>query len=102
MTDRVAATTRRNCVPSMVMRVAAALFFVVSFLPAPSGITAGVAAEGYPRRPIRIVVPFPPGGPPDILMRVIAERMSEDWAEPVVLKNEPAANTAIAAGRVAK
>jgi tripartite-type tricarboxylate transporter receptor subunit TctC len=102
MTDRVAATTRRNCVPSMVMRVAAALFFVVSFLPAPSGITAGVAAESYPRRPIRIVVPFPPGGPTDILMRVIAQRMSELWAEPVVVENQPGANTAIAAARVAK
>jgi tripartite-type tricarboxylate transporter receptor subunit TctC len=102
MTDRVAATTRRNCVPSMVMRVAAALFFVVSFLPAPSGITAGVAAESYPRRPIRIVVPFPPGGPTDILMRVIAQRMSELWAAPVVVENQPGANTAIAAARVAK
>jgi tripartite-type tricarboxylate transporter receptor subunit TctC len=102
MTDRVAATTRRNCVPSMVMRVAAALFFVVSFLPAPSGITAGVAAESYPRRPIRIVVPFPPGGPTDILMRVIAQRMSELWAAPVVIENQPSANTAIAAARVAK
>jgi tripartite-type tricarboxylate transporter receptor subunit TctC len=102
MTDRVSATTRRNCVPSMVMRVAAALFFVVSFLPAPSGITAGVAAESYPRRPIRIVVPFPPGGPTDILMRVIAQRMSELWAAPVVIENQPGANTAIAAARVAK
>jgi tripartite-type tricarboxylate transporter receptor subunit TctC len=102
MTDRVAATTRRNCVPSMVMRVAAALFFVVSFLPAPSGITAGVAAESYPRRPIRLVVPFPPGGPTDILMRVIAQRMSEVWAPPVVVENQPGANTAIAAARVAK
>src|ERR1700736_2892031 len=102
MTDRVAATTRRNCVPSIVMRVAAALCFVVSFLPAPSGITAGVAAESYPRRPIRIVVPFPPGGPTDILMRVIAQRMSELWAAPVVVENQPGANTAIAAARVAK
>ena len=102
MTDRVAATTRRNCVPSMVMRLTAALCFVVSFLPAPSGTTAGVAAESYPRRPIRLVVPFPPGGPTDILMRVIAQRMSELWAAPVVVENQPGANTAIAAARVAK
>src|SRR6202048_5448039 len=102
MTDRVAATTRRNCVRSMVMPLAASLCFVVSFLPAPSGITAGVAAESYPRRPIRLVVPFPPGGPTDILMRVIAQRMSELWAAPVVIENQPGANTAIAAARVAK
>src|SRR5260370_24524790 len=85
----------------MVTRVAAALCFFGSFLAAPSGITAGVAAENYPRRPVRIVVPFPPGGPTDILMRVIAQRMSEHWAEPVVVENQPGANTAIAAARVA-
>ena len=102
MTDRGSVTTRRNYMRSMITRVAAALCFVISFLPAPSGITAGVAAENYPRRPIRIVVPFPPGGPTDILMRVIAQRMSELWAEPVVVENQPGANTAIAAARVAK
>src|SRR6202022_4400400 len=102
MTDRVSATTRRNCVPSMVMRLTAALCFVVSFLPAPSGTTAGVAAESYPRRPIRLVVPFPPEGPTDILCRVIAQRMSEDWSSPVVIENQPGANTAIAAARVAR
>jgi tripartite-type tricarboxylate transporter receptor subunit TctC len=47
-------------------------------------------------------VPFPPGGPTDILMRVIAQRMSELWAAPVVVENQPGANTAIAAARVAK
>jgi tripartite-type tricarboxylate transporter receptor subunit TctC len=47
-------------------------------------------------------VPFPPAGPTDILCRVIAQRMSEDWSSPVVIENQPGANTAIAAARVAR
>ena len=65
----------------------------------------GAAADetqNYPNRPVRIVVPFPAGGPTDILMRVIGQRMSEDWGQPVVIENQPGANTAIAAARVAK
>jgi len=58
--------------------------------------------QNYPNRTVRIVVPFPAGGPTDILMRVIAQRMSEHWGQPVVIENQPGANTAIAAARVAK
>ena len=59
-------------------------------------------ADGYPNRTVRIVVPFPAGGPTDILARVVAQRMSEVWGQPVVIENQPGANTAIAATRVAK
>ena len=62
---------------------------------------AGDAAT-YPNRTVRIVVPFPAGGPTDILSRVIAQRLSEVWGQPVVIENQPGANTAIAAARVAK
>ena len=47
-------------------------------------------------------MPFPPAGPTDILCRVIAQRMSEDWSSPVVIENQPGANSAIAAARVAR
>jgi tripartite-type tricarboxylate transporter receptor subunit TctC len=56
----------------------------------------------YPNRTVRIVVPFPAGGPTDILSRIIAERLSKVWGQPVVIENQPGANTAIAAARVAK
>src|ERR1700675_2272842 len=55
-----------------------------------------------PNRPVRLVVPFPAGGPTDILSRVVAQRLSEVWGQPVVIENQPGANTAIAAARVAK
>src|SRR5258706_4449994 len=58
--------------------------------------------EAFPARPVKIVVPFPAGGPTDILARVITQRLSEVWGQPVVVENQPGANTAIAAARVAK
>ena len=59
-------------------------------------------AATFPSRAIRIVVPFPAGGPTDINARIIAQRMSEDWKQPVVIENRPGANTAIGAQMVAK
>ena len=55
------------------------------------------SAQSYPNRPVRLVVPFPAGGPTDILSRVVAQRLSEVWGQPVVIENQPGANTAIAA-----
>lgn len=59
-------------------------------------------AETYPNRSIRIVVPFPAGGPSDVLARLIGQRMTEDWGQPVVIENRPGANTVIGAQVVAK
>jgi tripartite-type tricarboxylate transporter receptor subunit TctC len=59
-------------------------------------------AASFPSRPIRIVVPFPAGGPTDIDARIIAQRMSEDWQQPVIVENRPGGNTAIGAQAVAK
>ena len=58
--------------------------------------------QAYANRTVRIIVPFPAGGPTDILSRVVAQRLSEVWGQPVVVENQPGANTAIAAARVAK
>jgi tripartite-type tricarboxylate transporter receptor subunit TctC len=63
---------------------------------------AAESAQSFPTRAIRIVVPFPAGGPTDINARIIAQRMSEDWKQPVVIENRPGANTAIGAQAVAR
>jgi len=59
-------------------------------------------AKDYPDRPIHIVVPFPPGGPTDLLSRIIAKEMTASWGQPVVIENRPGADTTIGAVAVAK
>jgi tripartite-type tricarboxylate transporter receptor subunit TctC len=61
-----------------------------------------VDAAKYPSRPIHIVVPFPAGGPTDILSRIIGKEMTASWGQPVVIENRPGADTAIGAEVVAK
>ena len=58
--------------------------------------------DAFPTRSIKIVVPFPAGGPSDVLARMIGQRMSEDWGQPVVVENRPGANTVLGAQQVAK
>src|ERR1700751_5449804 len=58
--------------------------------------------EAFPSRSIKIVVPFPAGGPSDVLARLIGQRMTEDWGQPVVIENRPGANTVIGAQTVQK
>ncbi|WP_454766774.1 tripartite tricarboxylate transporter substrate binding protein [Cupriavidus campinensis] len=59
-------------------------------------------AAGFPDHPIKLVVPFPPGGPTDLVSRVIARRMSEDLGQQVVVDNRPGANGNIGGEMVAK
>jgi tripartite-type tricarboxylate transporter receptor subunit TctC len=63
---------------------------------------APVMAQEFPNRPIRIVVPFPAGGPTDILARIVAQKMQQDWGQPVVVENRPGADTALGAQQVAR
>lgn len=62
----------------------------------------GQGAGGYPGKPIRIIVPFPPGGPSDVQARLIGQKMSENWGQQVIIDNRPGANTLIGAEAVAK
>jgi tripartite-type tricarboxylate transporter receptor subunit TctC len=58
--------------------------------------------DAFPSRSIKIVVPFPAGGPSDVLARMIGQKMTEDWGQPVVVENRPGANTVLGAQQVAK
>ncbi|MBS0338135.1 MAG: tripartite tricarboxylate transporter substrate binding protein [Proteobacteria bacterium] len=66
-------------------------------------LAAGTAfAQAYPAKPIRIVVPFAPGGTSDILARAIGPKMTESWGQPVVVENRAGANGNVGADFVAK
>lgn len=64
--------------------------------------TTAAFAQPYPSRPIRLVVPFTPGGSTDILARAIGLELTRAWGQPVVIDNVPGAGGSIGADRVAK
>ena len=68
-------------------------------LPAVSGIAR---AQAYPTRPVRLLVGFAPGGPNDIVARLMGERLSAVWGQPVVIDNVTGAGGNLGADRVAK
>ena len=63
---------------------------------------SAVHAQPFPSRPIRIVVPFPPGGTSDILSRTIGQKLTEEWGQTVITDNRPGAAGNIASEFVAK
>ena len=59
-------------------------------------------AQAFPSKPIRLIVPFPPGGLADVWARVFGQELTRAWNQPVVIDNRPGAGTTIAADIVAK
>src|ERR1700722_6130260 len=69
---------------------------------APLAPAAVHAEDAYPTRPIHIVIPFPARAPIDIAALISAQRVKEEWGQPVIVDNRPGANTIIGAETVAK
>jgi tripartite-type tricarboxylate transporter receptor subunit TctC len=69
-----------------------------------AGLSVAPAALGqtYPTKPVRVVVPYPPGGVGDTTMRAIAQQLSESLGQPFVIDNKPGASQMIGADAVAK
>jgi tripartite-type tricarboxylate transporter receptor subunit TctC len=63
---------------------------------------AGAAAQGYPSKAIRLIVPFPPGSTPDIVGRTLGTKMSESWRQPVVVENRSGAGGNIGTAEAAR
>jgi tripartite-type tricarboxylate transporter receptor subunit TctC len=65
-------------------------------------ITSSAFAQPYPSKPVRLIVPFPPGGAVDILGRLFGETVSKSIGQPVIVENRPGAGAAIGAEAVAR
>lgn len=59
-----------------------------------------VAQQGFPNKQVKIIVPFPPAGPTDLMGRLVADRLKEKWGQPVVAENRPGASGSIGAAAV--
>ena len=82
---------------SQLSRIARTAFTLAAFV-----FAGAAAAQGYPSKPIHIVVPFAAGGTSDILARFISPKLTEAWGQPVIVENRTGANGNVAAEFVAK
>ena len=64
--------------------------------------TLGAAAQSYPTRLVRVIIPFPPGGTLDTLGRALVQKLAEQTGQPFVVENKPGGNGVIGADQVAK
>jgi tripartite-type tricarboxylate transporter receptor subunit TctC len=80
----------------------AAGLIMLALLLAGAYSAAADEAQQYPNRTIRMIVPFPPGGPADTIARIVGQKMSEHWGQPVIIENRAGGNTTIGAVLVAK
>jgi tripartite-type tricarboxylate transporter receptor subunit TctC len=76
-----------------------------TFLPALFGlllVSSAAQGQGYPAKPVRLVVPFAAGGAVDTVARVLGQKLTDSWKQPVLVDNRPGAGGNIAADAVAK
>ena len=78
------------------------LAFAAGICALPAAALGQAAAAGYPSKPIHIVVTFTTGGAPDILARLIGEKLQATWGQPVIIENKPGAGGNTGADAVAK
>lgn len=67
-----------------------------------AGPMSAVAQPAYPSRPIRFIVPYPPGSGTDIVARLLSQKLAESWGQPVVVDNRPSAGAIVGIDAIAK
>src|ERR1700716_1980890 len=78
------------------------LILIAALIAAALGCGAVASAQTYPTRPITIVVPYPPGGPTDVVARILAERMRVSLGQQIIVENVAGGSGSIGVGRVAR
>jgi tripartite-type tricarboxylate transporter receptor subunit TctC len=76
--------------------------FRAALCAAACSLAAVAGAQGFPNKPIKIVVPYAPGGATDLLARTVGQHISEQFAQPVIVENKPGANGMLGSTQVAK
>ena len=87
----------------MTSRVLAAFFaraLIAAFASTALMASAPASADAFPSKPVKLVVPYPAGGFPDTVARVLAKALTEKWNQQVVIDNRPGGNGAVAAQTV--
>lgn len=91
----------RKPLETMIMKYFVLRFFC-AFLVAGMSIANAAAGDSYPSKPVKIIVPYPPGGAYDIIARVVGQKLSSAWGQPFLVENRTGANGALGAVAVAK
>lgn len=86
----------------LIRRVAISRAFGILLLLGVTGAAPALAQERWPSKPVRIVVPFAPGGSTDVLARLVGQKLSTLWGQPVVIENKAGAGGNVGADAVAK
>ncbi|HET7765026.1 MAG TPA: tripartite tricarboxylate transporter substrate binding protein [Burkholderiales bacterium] len=84
-----------------VLRAALAAILVVA-LPAPAQTPSASSGQAYPSRPVRMIVPFPAGGPADLVARLLGSKLPETWGQPLVIENRGGAGGNIGTAAAAR
>src|SRR4051794_179682 len=63
---------------------------------------AALAQAGFPSKPVHLIVPFAPGGSADVLSRIVAQNLSQQWGQPVIVDTRPGGGTVIGSSLAAK
>ncbi len=84
------------------MRIAGCVVVLLTGIVAAASVWAQDAAKDYPNRPVRWVVPFPPGASNDIIARLVGQKLTEAWGQQFVVDNRPGAGGLIGGDVVAK